>query len=170
MSVGIADAPRWVQRRGDRELVSGRVEDVKVALAPVGVARRKLRLEPALERQRIHRVDVADVEDAAAPWLARCRVLTRRLRVQIDVERVQVQVSASKRRPVCAGLPQGTPGAKTESPQQPLVTAVTVRVRMGFSSNSQEIVNPQLRDSQSPARCSLVRLSVMRRLRRWLWL
>ena len=66
MSVGIADAPRWLQRRGDRELVSGRVEDVKVALAPVGVARRKLWLEPAFERQRIHRVDVADVEDAAA--------------------------------------------------------------------------------------------------------
>ena len=85
-----------MQRRGDRELVFGRVEDVKVALAPVGVARRKLWLEPALERQRIHRVDVADVEDAAAPWLARCRVVIRRLRVQIDVERVQLPVWAAE--------------------------------------------------------------------------
>jgi hypothetical protein len=53
--------------------------------------------------------------------------------------------SSSLRRPAAGNTPR-----KTESPQQPLVAAVTVRVRMGFSSNSQ-------------ARCSLARLSVMRR-------
>jgi hypothetical protein len=65
----------------------------------------------------------------SAPWKLR----RKRLSTAKNSHR-----SSSLRRPAAGNTPR-----KTESPQQPLVAAVTVRVRMGFSSNSQ-------------ARCSLV--------------
>jgi hypothetical protein len=66
----------------------------------------------------------------SAPWKLR----RKRLSTAKNSHR-----SSSLRRPAAGNTPR-----KTESPQQPLVAAVTVRVRMGFSSNSQ-------------ARCSLAR-------------
>jgi hypothetical protein len=68
----------------------------------------------------------------SAPWKLR----RKRLSTAKNSHR-----SSSLRRPAAGNTPR-----KTESPQQPLVAAVTVRVRMGFSSNSQ-------------ARCSLARLA-----------
>jgi hypothetical protein len=40
---------------------------VEVALAPLGVARRRLRVQARGERARVHRVDVVHVEDETAP-------------------------------------------------------------------------------------------------------
>jgi hypothetical protein len=70
----------------------------------------------------------------SAPWKLR----RKRLSTAKNSHR-----SSSLRRPAAGNTPR-----KTESPQQPLVAAVTVRVRMGFSSNSQP-------------RCSLALCSLM---------
>src|SRR5512146_1689672 len=55
------------ERAREADLVSVRIDDVEVALAPRGIARGKGRREAGGEGAAMHGVDVIDIEDGAPP-------------------------------------------------------------------------------------------------------
>ena len=72
------------QRLGEAELVTVRVGQMEEALAPFGIARRRVRAIAGRDYARMQRVDVGMVEDDTSP--PRPRSLGR-LRDQIEVAR-----------------------------------------------------------------------------------
>src|SRR5262245_3934666 len=55
------------QRPREAELVAVEIGEVKVSLAPFGVARRRRRLPSGRQRALVERVDVSDIKDDASP-------------------------------------------------------------------------------------------------------
>src|SRR5437016_11783012 len=61
------DTAHSPQRLGEAELVAVRVGQMEEALAPFGIARRRVRAIAGRDHARMQRVDVGMVEDDASP-------------------------------------------------------------------------------------------------------
>ena len=59
-----------LERTGEAELVSSRINDVEVALAPLGVPRRGAGLQPVGDHVLVKGVNILHMEDHPAPELS----------------------------------------------------------------------------------------------------